>query len=97
MLETDFTRRLKGVIEEAAERVLLRLIRSRQGLIAMHRHGEVTAVSGGVVKVKWDGETAATEALYPCLESYTTPAIGHRVYAVPSGNTWLVLGRMRTS
>lgn len=92
MRDAAFSRWLTGVITEIAEKVVERRIRTPS-----HRHGEVTEVVGGRVKVKWDGEATATGALYPCLDSYTSPAVGHRVYATPSGTTWIVHGKIRTS
>lgn len=66
-------------------------VRNPPGPNPWHRHGEVTAVEAGGVKVRWFGEETATEHIYKCAESYTPRNVGDTVYAARSGDTWLII------
>lgn len=49
--------------------------------------------SGGNPKIKFDGETTASQKIYKRLASYT-PAAGHRVILAQVSGTYVILGRI---
>lgn len=89
-----FLTQFKDQMREYILKVVSEWVRSPTGPHPWHRHGTVTETPAGGVKVRWDGDTTATARVYPCAASYTPRTVGDRVYAVPSGATWLVICKL---